>query len=258
VVTPVASRWRPNAGTACVRGHEVGPSELDVEHCAPRNRICDPPRRQRRLRHRQSPWSRGDGESAGEPVIISLDPSAWRASSIDHDDRGDGRAEDDAMELLEALRRGARRPGAARHRSVRTRHPGFASGHVAGLSRPSPAVAGFRSRFVARAAGTLLGREGDPASPIDWETVATMDPQMLLMAPVGMHLPAAKRALRDPTAGVLARHGGGSPRSKIFYRRNRSTSSDRARGSSTALECWPRSSIPTDSSTPRLRAAGRQ
>jgi len=109
-------------------------------------------------------------------------------------------------------------------------------------SRPSPAVAGFRSRFVARAAGTCSVARAIPPRRSTGDG-PRRGPADVADGAGGDASPGREAGVcADPTAGVLARHGGGSPRSNL-YRRTGLLPSDRARGSSTALECWPRSSI---------------
>ncbi len=75
-----------------------------------------------------------------------------------------------------------------------TRHPGSAS---PGNARPGTALRQrtlVRSRFVAPAAGTCSVARASARRPSTGKRSGTSDPEMLLMAPVGMHLPAAKRA----------------------------------------------------------------
>jgi iron complex transport system substrate-binding protein len=102
--------------------------------------------------------------------------------------------EDDAMELLEALREEL---GDLEQQVIVRQDEGVRAPRVVMLQGLEPPFASGRwvPEQVRRAGGwDLLGREGESASPIDWETIRDVDPEMLLMAPVGMHLPAAKRA----------------------------------------------------------------
>jgi len=135
------------------------------------------------------------GESVGEPVIVSLDPVS--VEGIFHSITTIGamvEAEDDAMELLEALREEL---GDLEQQVIVRQDEGVRAPRVVMLQGLEPPFASGRwvPEQVRRAGGwDLLGREGESAAPIDWETVRDVDPQMLLMAPVGMHLPADKRA----------------------------------------------------------------
>jgi iron complex transport system substrate-binding protein len=176
--------------------NEVGPGELDVEalRAAQPDLVivhdvaAGPGIGGRQVREAL-------GESAGEPVIVSLDPVS--VEGIFHSITTIGamvEAEDDAMELLEALREEL---GDLEQQVIVRQDEGVRAPRVVMLQGLEPPFASGRwvPEQVRRAGGwDLLGREGECASPIDWETVRDVDPEMLLMAPVGMHLPAAKRA----------------------------------------------------------------
>ena len=196
----VVTRSRPagdrTPGPHLFVDNEVGPSELDVDalRAAQPDLVI--------LRDGSAGSGIGSrqvrevmGESAGEPVIISLDPVS--VEGIFHSITTIGamvEAEDDAMELLEALREEL---GDLEQHVIVRQDEGIQAPRVVMLQGLEPPFASGRwvPEQIRRAGGwDLLGREGDPASPIDWETVRDVDPQMLLMAPVGMHLPAAKRA----------------------------------------------------------------
>jgi len=176
--------------------NEIGPAELDVEAL----RVAQPDliivrdalaglgigRRQVRD---------ALGESDGDPVIVSLDPVS--VEGIFHAITTIGamaEAEDDAMELLEALREEL---GDLEQHVVVRQDEGIRAPRVVMLQALEPPFASGRwvPELVRRAGGwDVLGREGEAASPIDWETVRDVDPEMLLIAPLGMHLSAAKRA----------------------------------------------------------------
>jgi iron complex transport system substrate-binding protein len=176
--------------------NEIGPGELDVEALRAaqpdlvivRDAIAGSGIGNRQVREAL-------GESAGEPVIVSLDPVS--VEGIFHSITTIGamvEAEDDAMELLEALREEL---GDLEQQVIVRQDEGVRAPRVVMLQGLEPPFASGRwvPEQVRRAGGwDLLGREGESASPIDWETVRDVDPEMLLMAPVGMHLPAAKRA----------------------------------------------------------------
>jgi iron complex transport system substrate-binding protein len=135
------------------------------------------------------------GESAPDSVVVSLDPVS--VEGIFHSITTIGamaEAEDDAMELLEALREEL---GDLEQHVIARHDEGIRAPRVVMLQALEPPFASGRwvPEQVRRAGGwDLLGREGEVASPVDWETVRDVDPEMLLIAPVGMHLPAAKRA----------------------------------------------------------------
>jgi iron complex transport system substrate-binding protein len=176
--------------------NEVGPGELDVEALRAaqpdlvivRDVAAGPGIGGRQVREAL-------GESAGEPVIVSLDPVS--VEGIFHSITTIGamvEVEDDAMELLEALREEL---GDLEQQVIVRQDEGVRAPRVVMLQGLEPPFASGRwvPEQVRRAGGwDLLGREGESASPIDWETIRDVDPEMLLMAPVGMHLPAAKRA----------------------------------------------------------------
>ena len=134
------------------------------------------------------------GESAGS-VVVSLDPSS--VEGIFHSIATIGamaEAEDDAMELLEALREEL---GDLEQQVVVRHDEGIRAPRVVMLAAIEPPFACGRwvPEYIRRAGGwDLLGREGDAASPTTWEMVRDVDPEMLLIAPAGIHLPAAKRA----------------------------------------------------------------
>jgi iron complex transport system substrate-binding protein len=135
------------------------------------------------------------GAAAEDTMVISLDPVS--VEGIFHSITTIGamvEAEDDAMELLEALREEL---GDLEQHVLVRQDEGIQAPRVVMLQGLEPPFASGRwlPEQVRRAGGwDLLGHEGEAASPIDWEMVRDVDPEMLLMAPIGMHLPAAKRA----------------------------------------------------------------
>ncbi|MGD0861877.1 MAG: ABC transporter substrate-binding protein [Candidatus Limnocylindrales bacterium] len=135
------------------------------------------------------------GGSPGEPVIVSLD--AFGTEGVFHSIATVGamvEAEDDAIELLEALREEL---GDLEQQVVARRDEGIRAPRVVLLQALEPPFTSGRwvPEQVRRAGGwDLLGREGEASVPTTWESVRDVDPEMLLLAPVGMHLPAAKRA----------------------------------------------------------------
>ena len=135
------------------------------------------------------------GDAAADTVILSLDPVS--VEGIFHSITTIGamvEAEDDAMELIEALREEL---GDLEQHVVVRQDGGVRAPRVVMLQALEPPFVSGRwvPELVRRAGGwDLLGQEGEAASPIDWKTVRDVDPEMLLIAPIGMHLPAAKRA----------------------------------------------------------------
>jgi iron complex transport system substrate-binding protein len=176
--------------------NEIGPAELDVDalRTAQPDLVI--------VRETLSGTGLGSrsvrdvlGDTAGGPVIVSLDPVSMEG--IFHSITTIGamvEAEDDAMELLEALREEL---GDLEQQVVVRQDQGVQAPRVVMLQGIEPPFASGRwvPEQVRRAGGwDLLGREGDAPIEIDWEMVRDVDPEMLLLAPVGMHLPAAKRA----------------------------------------------------------------
>ena len=134
-------------------------------------------------------------ESSGEPVVVSL--NAVSVEGIFHSITTIGamaEAEDDAIELIEVLREEL----GDLEQHVLVRHDaGIRAPRVVILQSLEPPFASGRwvPEQVRRAGGwELLGNEGEPAAPTSWESIRDVDPEMLLIAPLGMHLPAAKRA----------------------------------------------------------------
>jgi iron complex transport system substrate-binding protein len=194
----MVTRPRPagDHGSAAFIDNEIGAAELDVEglRAAQPDLVI--------VRDANTAYGIGGrqirealGESAGEPVIVSLDPVS--VEGIFHAITTIGamvEAEDDAMELLEALREEL---GDLEQHVVVRQDEGIRAPRVVMLQGLEPPFASGRwvPELVRRAGGwDLLGLEGEAATPIGWETVRDVDPEMLLIAPVGMHLPAAKRA----------------------------------------------------------------
>jgi iron complex transport system substrate-binding protein len=127
--------------------------------------------------------------------IVSLDPVS--IEGIFHSITSVGamaEAEDEAIELLEALREDL---GDIEQHAVVRRDEGVRAPRVAILQSVEPPFAS--GRWVpdqARRAGgwDVLGRDGEPPAEIGWQAVRDVDPEMLLFAPAGVHLPAARRA----------------------------------------------------------------
>lgn len=176
--------------------HELGPAELDVQALRAaqpdlvivRDLAAGSGLGSRQVREAL-------GESSGEPVIVSL--NAVSVEGIFHSMTTIGamaEAEDDAIELLETLREEL----GDLEQHVLVRHDeGIRAPRVVILQSLEPPFASGRwvPEQVRRAGGwELLGSEGEPAARTSWEAVRDVDPEMLLIAPVGMHLPAAKRA----------------------------------------------------------------
>jgi len=179
---------------------EIGPAELDAEAL----RAAEPDLvivRERASgvgigsREVREALGQAAGEAHAEPVIVSLDPVS--VEGIFHSITTIGamvEAEDDAIELLEALREEI---GDLEQQVVARRDEGIRARRVVVLQAMQPPFTSGRwvPEQVRRAGGwDLLGHEGDAPALTSWESVRDVDPQMLLFAPIGMHLPAAKRA----------------------------------------------------------------
>lgn len=195
VVTRPRPASRPEQALRPFLDNEIGPADLDVE--ALRGAlpdlviVRDAAGSGIGSRHVRDAL----GESAADTVIVSLEPVS--VEGIFHSITTIGamlEAEDDAMELLEALREEL---GDLEQHVVVRQDEGIRPPRVVMLQALEPPFASGRwvPEQVRRAGGwDLLGHEGEPASPIGWETVRDVDPEMILIAPIGMHLPAAKRA----------------------------------------------------------------
>jgi iron complex transport system substrate-binding protein len=134
-------------------------------------------------------------ERGSRPSLVSLDPAS--IEGIFHSITAVGamaEAEDEAMELLEALREDL---GDIEQRAVVRRDEGQRAHRVAVLQSMEPPFASGRwvPDQVRRAGGwDVLGRDGDRPAEIGWQAVRDVDPEMLLFAPMGARLPAARRA----------------------------------------------------------------
>jgi len=136
------------------------------------------------------------------PAIVVLDPITLEG--IFHSITTLGamtESEDDAIELLEALREDI---GEIEQGVVARHDQGLRPKRVVVLEGLSPLLASGRwiPEQVRRAGGwELLGREGEPASPTTWEAIRDVDPEMLLFSPAGLTLletQAVWRALERP------------------------------------------------------------
>jgi iron complex transport system substrate-binding protein len=195
VAGPVAG---PVAGSVArpLLDHELGAAELDVEALRAaqpdlvivRDLAAGSGLGSRQVREALR-------ESSGEPVIVSL--NAVSVEGVFHSISTIGamvEAEDDAIELLEALRE---KLGDLEQHVVVRHDEGIRAPRVVVLQSLEPPFASGRwvPEQVRRAGGwELLGNEGEAAAPTSWEAIRDVDPEMLLIAPSGMHLPAAKRA----------------------------------------------------------------
>ena len=130
-----------------------------------------------------------------DPRIIALDPVSLEG--IFHAITTIGamvEMEDDAIELLEALREDL---GDIEQHAVGRQDEGVARQRVVVLEGFDPPIASGRwvPEQVRRAGGwELLGTEGEAPMPTTWEAVCDVDPDMLLMAPAGMTLANAQLA----------------------------------------------------------------
>ena len=193
----VAVVTRPVAdGAKALMDHELGPAELDLEALRAaqpdlvivRDLAAGSGLGGRQIREAL-------GESSAGPVVVSL--NAVSVEGIFHSITTIGamaEAEDDAIELLETLREEL---GDLEQHVVVRHEEGIRAPRVVVLQSLEPPLASGRwvPEQVRRAGGwELLGNEGEAAAPTSWEAIRDVDPEMLLIAPVGMHLPAAKRA----------------------------------------------------------------
>jgi iron complex transport system substrate-binding protein len=97
-------------------------------------------------------------------------------------------AEDAAVDLVGRLRE---RLGAIETRAQQRREDGFVGPRVVGLEWLDPpfAVGHWVPDQIRRAGGwDLLGHDGEPARETDWQAVADVDPDLLLLMPCGYHL----------------------------------------------------------------------
>ena len=137
------------------------------------------------------------------PEIVALDPITLEG--ILHSITTIGamtEAEDDAIELLEALREEI---GEIEQGVLARQDGGLRPKRVVVLEGLAPLMAGGRwvPEQVRKAGGwDLLGREGEPASPTTWEAIRDVDPEMLFFSPAGLTLRQAQalwRSLERPT-----------------------------------------------------------
>jgi iron complex transport system substrate-binding protein len=192
----VAVVTRPHAASDIPRqlGDEIGACELDVETlltCRPELVLA--------REGGQGPSGKQIREALGrigaDATIVSLDPCSVEGIFNTISTIGAmTEAEDDAIDLLEALREEI---GAIEQQVVVTRDGGAPAPRVVVLQRFEPPLASglWVPEQVRRAGGwDLLGREGEPAAATTWEEIREIDPEMLILAPAGMHLAEAKRA----------------------------------------------------------------
>jgi iron complex transport system substrate-binding protein len=130
-----------------------------------------------------------------QPEVVSLDPAS--VEGIFHSVTTIGamaEAEDEALGLLEVLREDL---SDLEQQVIVRRDEGIKACRVVVLEGFEPPVLCGRwvPEQVRRAGGwEVLGHEGEPASVTTWEAIRDIDPEMLILAPAGIHLPAAKRA----------------------------------------------------------------
>jgi iron complex transport system substrate-binding protein len=190
VTKPVSAR-----GPAPFVDNEIGPAELDVEAL----RAAEP---DLVIVRDSAPGGIGApqirkvlGARAEECSVMSLDPVS--VEGIFHSITTLGamtEAEDDAIDLLEALREDL---GDLEQHAVARRDEGIAAPRVAVLQSLEPPFASGRwlPELVRRAGGwDVLGREGEVAPQITWQALLDVDPDMIIVAPSGMALPLARRA----------------------------------------------------------------
>jgi iron complex transport system substrate-binding protein len=187
VTRPIGGRLLA-AGAASTPDDELGPSELDRDAllaAAPDLIIVR--EGGMRLGARQIEAAMVGAEVT--PQIVTLDPITLEG--IFHSVTTIGamtEAEDDAIELVEALREDI----GEIEQGVLARHDqGLRPKRVVVLEGLEPLLASGRwvPEQVRRSGGwDVLGREGEPAAPTSWEEVRDIDPEILLLAPAGMSL----------------------------------------------------------------------
>jgi iron complex transport system substrate-binding protein len=97
-------------------------------------------------------------------------------------------AEDAAVELVESLRT---RLGVVETRVQERRDEGHEPPRIVGIEWLDPpfAVGHWVPEQIRRAGGwDLLGVDGQPSRQTDWEEIADVDPEMLVLMPCGFHL----------------------------------------------------------------------
>jgi iron complex transport system substrate-binding protein len=125
-------------------------------------------------------------------------------------------AEDEAVGLVEILReRLADVEEVVEERREERRH----APRVVALDwLDPPSSAGLWVPEQIRRAGgwEVLAADGEPSAPTSWEAVAEVDPEMLLLAPCGMHLPEVVRAWRATPRPPFLREVQAVRRGQVF------------------------------------------
>jgi iron complex transport system substrate-binding protein len=131
----------------------------------------------------------------GDIAVLSLDPvSVEGVLNAIQTVGAMTEAEDDAMELVVTLRE---RLQAIEAVVVGRRDHGFPPPRIAALEWLDPPVsAGRWIPEQARLAGgwDVLGHEGERGEPTTWEAIREVDPEILVLMPAGLHLPATVAA----------------------------------------------------------------
>ena len=97
-------------------------------------------------------------------------------------------AEDEAVELVESLRT---RLGIVETKAHERRKEGHEAPRVVAIEWLDPpfAVGHWVPEQIRRAGGwDLLGQDGQPSRQTDWDAVADVDPEMIVLMPCGFHL----------------------------------------------------------------------
>jgi iron complex transport system substrate-binding protein len=134
---------------------------------------------------------------AGPATVVTLDPTSLEG--IFHAIATVGAmtsAEDEAIGLVEILRE---RLADVEEVAAERRAGGHPAPRVVALEWLDPLeTAGLWIPEQVRRAGgwDVLGVDGAPGGPTTWEAVEEVDPEMLLLAPRGLHLPETLRAWR--------------------------------------------------------------
>jgi iron complex transport system substrate-binding protein len=207
----------PSAVAASSADDEVGPSELDrAALLAARPDLIVIREGGTGLGSRQLEAALVGADSS--PDIVTLDPITLEG--IFHSITTIGamtESEDDAIELLEALREDI---GEIEQGVVARHDAGLRPKRVVVLEGLSPLMASGRwvPEQVRRAGGwDLLGREGEPVSPTTWEAIRDVDPEMLIFSPAGLTLLQAQAVWRSIERPAFWKDLGAVRRGQVFF-----------------------------------------
>jgi iron complex transport system substrate-binding protein len=193
---PVVTRPAGGEGVGAATGDELGPAELDAKAllaCRPDLIVVQ--------EGGSGPGSRQlEAALIGaevSPTVVSLNPLSLEGALHSIATIGAmAEAEDDAIELVEALREDL---GEIEQQVLARHDQGLRPRRVVILQGLTPLIASGRwaPEQVRRAGGwDLLGAEGEPSAPTTWEAIRDVDPEMLMIAPAGLTLLQAQAQWR--------------------------------------------------------------